>query len=191
MLTPSTSTGYAGRNLPRAFRLALVCFAGLAASCERPSGDTRPAGEDGWLRGDAHQKFGTLADQLGGIDRTMMEMSYRYAELYFAGEAENWEYAAHHLEEMEGTLKLGLQRRPKRAASAKQFLEVALPLMNEAVALRDAALFRERFADLTANCNACHAMEEVTFILIDTPTHRAWPWPMKHGVNGGSAGGEP
>jgi hypothetical protein len=166
-------------------RTTLLLFSTLfvtaLSGCERaqPLEGGGPAGEGGWLYGSAAEKFDTLADQLGGFDRTMMEVAYRYVELYWAGEAENWEFAKHHIEEMREAMHLGFQRRPARVQSAQPFMQVALPQLEEAVVQGDLLAFRERFDVLTANCTACHATEQVGFIHVERPSARAWPWPMR------------
>lgn len=144
-------------------------------SCGREA-DDQPAGSDGWLTGTIHQKFDTLADQQQGFSHTMTEVGYRYTELFWAGEDENWEFAAYQIEHILEALELGFQRRPARRASAEHFLTVAMPQMEEAVRQRNRALFHQRFADLATHCNACHALEQVSFIHVRVPTVRHNPW---------------
>lgn len=138
--------------------------------------DARPAGSDGWLTGDSHQKFDTLADQLGGFDQTMIEVGYRYIELYWAGEDENWDYARYQIDEMRSAMASGFVRRPAREASAEAFMNNALPAIEQAAVQGDAELFRERFGNLTMHCTACHMMEDVPFIVVEKPTVRANAW---------------
>jgi hypothetical protein len=157
--------------------VSLAVAALLASSCKPDEAtDTRPAGSDGWLTGDAHQKFDTLANQLGGFDQTMIEVGYRYIELYWAGQDENWEYARYQIDEMRSAMESGFVRRPARETSAQGFMNNALPAIEEAVARGDAELFQERFRNLTLNCNACHVMEDVRFIVVEEPTVRANAW---------------
>lgn len=159
--------------------LTLVAAAVLAVSCvpsDEPADDTQTAESDGWLTGDTHQKFDTIANQLGGFDQTMIEVGYRYIELYWAGEDENWEFAKYQIEEMRGAMLAGFERRPEREASGQAFMNNALPAIEEAAALGDAEMFRERFRNLTTNCNVCHMMEDMRFIVVDQPTVRANAW---------------
>jgi hypothetical protein len=88
----------------------------VATSCvpTDQADDARPAGSDGWLAGTAHEKFDTLANQLGGFDQTMIEVGYRYIELYWAGQDENWDYARYQIEEMRSAMEKGFVRRPAR-----------------------------------------------------------------------------
>jgi hypothetical protein len=137
--------------------------AGLFYSCKH-SGDTAPSGSGGWLKGNSQEKFETIASQLGGFDKTMMEVGYRYSELHYAGKNNNWEYAAYQAEEMEGAIEDGLERRPARAASSQDFMNLILPAMQQAIAAKDSLQFHETFQAMTASCISCHVMEEVAFI---------------------------
>src|SRR5690606_7993248 len=161
--------------------LAALAVAGLAACTGQISAPTsasgNPAGNgpagpsDSWLQGSVDERLETVADQLGGFGTTMIEVGHRYGELYFAGQDRNWSYAEHQIEEIEGAMELGLQRRPSRAANAAM-LDPALEAVEAAVDARDAAAFDSAFAHLTATCNACHLAEDVRFIHVITPTHR-------------------
>ena len=149
------------------------------SSCEQPDppeiGD-QPAGSDGWLRGSPQEKFETIAGQFGGFDQTMIEVGYRYQELYWAGMYENWDFARYHVDEMRDALEKGFERRPAREASADAFMNVALPELEEAIVAEDPDLFADRFADLKNQCNACHVMEEVPYIVVEEPQQRTRPW---------------
>jgi hypothetical protein len=105
----------------------------------------------------------------------MMEVGHRYVDLYWAGRDANWEVAAYELQKLRLAIENGLERRPKRATSARPFLEGPLAAMDEAVSTRDPSLFETRFQGLTAGCNTCHAMEQVPFFEIHPPESRASP----------------
>jgi hypothetical protein len=127
--------------------------------------------DEAWLRGDTETRLAVVAKQLRGLDVTMVEVGYRYGELYWAGQDQNWPYAAYQIEKIRTAVALGLERRPKRAASAA-VLESALTPLAAAVQRRDQAEFTARFAQLTATCNACHHAEAVPFMHVVTPTER-------------------
>lgn len=153
--------------------LYILVFAGLFA-CN--TGDkSQPSGAEGWLKGDDNQKFETVAKQLRGFDMAMVETGYRYQELYWAGKDENWEYAAYQSEKIKVAIENGLERRPKRAASAQHFLNIALPEIGKAISSRDTIQFKQAFTVLTANCLSCHAMEKVPFITVKIPVERQSP----------------
>ena len=109
----------------------------------------------------------------------MVETGYRYMELFFAGQDGNWEAAAYQTAKLRLAIENGLERRPKRAASAAPFLTGALAAVEEAVVARDRARFDVRFADLTAACNTCHVMEQVAFFEVHPPEIR--PSPIRRG----------
>lgn len=159
--------------------LAVLLVAGATAwtnestadSTRAPAGDSATAGSTSWLLGTTEQRFETIAEQFRGFGVTMMEVDRRYQELYFAGGDANWDYAAYQIEEMEEAIEYGLQRRPKRAASAAM-LAPALDAVKAAVSVHDADAFQQAFQNLTATCNACHLAEDVPFIKVATPTRR-------------------
>lgn len=136
---------------------------------------SRPSGAEGWLNGDENMKFETVAKHLRGFDMAMVETGYRYQELYWAGKDENWEYATYQAEKIKVAIENGLERRPKRAASAQDFLNITLPETGKAIAGRDTIQFKQAFTALTANCMACHALEKVSFITVRTPVERQSP----------------
>nr|MBS0038381.1 hypothetical protein [Saprospiraceae bacterium] len=137
-----------------------------------PSDPETSVGKEGWLSGTSDQKFETITTHIGGFARAMTEVSYRYNQLYWAGEDENWDYAAYQLEEMEEALQDGFQRRPLRAASGEHFMEVVMPEMENAISSRDKSNFDNAFELFTAQCNNCHALEEVSFIQVNKPINR-------------------
>jgi hypothetical protein len=105
----------------------------------------------------------------------MMETGYRYVELYWSGRDGNWEAAAYHADKIRLAIENGLERRPKRAASARPFLAGPLAALQQALAARDAELFDVRFLDLTTGCNACHVAEKVSFFEVRPPASRLSP----------------
>lgn len=126
-----------------------------------------------WITGTDQEKLFTIEEHLGGFGRTMMEVGYRYTEVYWAGQDENWLYAAYQLEEMEEALEHGYERRPERVKSAETFMESTLPRMMEAALDKNSDRFHEMFQNFTVQCNMCHALEEVAFITVKEPLVRA------------------
>jgi hypothetical protein len=128
-----------------------------------------------WLSRDQDEQRLQLERHLRGLDVAMMEVGHRYIDLYWTGEDGNWAAAAYELQKLRLAIENGLERRPKRAASARPFLAGPLAAMDEAVAARDPKLFENRFQELTAGCNACHAQEQVPFLEIRPPESRVSP----------------
>jgi hypothetical protein len=57
----------------------------VAAGCAQgPSADTenRAVGPDGWLKGTTDERLDVVAEQLRGFDMAMVEVGYRFTELF-------------------------------------------------------------------------------------------------------------
>lgn len=102
----------------------------------------------------------------------MVETGHRYAELYWAGADRNWDYASYQLGKIETAVARGVERRPRRAASARM-LDGAVGVVRQSLASRDPGAFDAAFVQLTATCNACHQAERVPFIRVVPPAVRA------------------
>jgi hypothetical protein len=152
------------------FLLAL----GLAACKQEPAQGT-------WIQGTEEEKLAIIEEQLGGFSAAMMEIQYRYNELYWAGMDQNWGYADHQIEHLEEALEAGLERRPKRAKSAEHFRTVSIKEMEQAIASEDQAIFLRAFENMRISCNNCHAMEKMPFFNVVTPEQRLSPirWPVQ------------
>lgn len=154
--------------------LGVVVFAmGMCTSCGNCDCDKLKDGE--WIRGSDREQIKAIERQFRGFDMAMAETGYRYTELYWAGIDENWGYAEYQTEKIRKAIENGLERRPKRAKSAQQFLNAALPEMKKAVAQKDSLAFAEGYKALTAACNSCHAMEDVAFFEVSKPESRISP----------------
>lgn len=131
--------------------------------------------QDEWIKGTEEEKLKTIERQFRGFDMAMVETGYRYQELFWAGQDQNWEYAGYQLEKIKVAIENGLQRRPKRAKSAAYFLTTGLPQMQRAINAKDSTVFNKEFFILTSNCNSCHAAEKVPFFAVEIPTNRQSP----------------
>ena len=149
---------------------AVVWVALVLAACSKA--DPPPSAED-WLTraADGDERFRLVSKHLRGFDVAMLEVGHRYAELYWAGQDANWDYANYQVEKIRIAVANGVERRPKRAASAKM-LEPSLDALAAAVRDKDAQAFSGRFDALTATCNACHVAESVSFVTVVPPVHR-------------------
>jgi hypothetical protein len=133
--------------------------------------------EGQWIKGTESEKLSAIEKHFRGFDLAMVETGYRYQELYWAGQDENWEYATYQLEKIKIAISNGLERRPKRSNSARHFLESVLPEMLTAIHQKEKTIFNSKFEMLTMNCNACHEMEKVPFFTVKVPLNR--PSPIK------------
>ena len=154
----------------------ITIIAMLTFSCQTSQEEKSTAvGLDGWLEGSTEEKFEEVAHQLGGFSRTMVEVGYRYSELYWAAMDENWPYAEHQIEHIIEAMEDGLKRRPLRAASAEEFMKETLPYMEALIEKEDKEEFLKGFQMLTSSCNACHAKEGESYIMIQPPLNRTSP----------------
>ncbi len=144
--------------------LFLICGTSmiLMLACENYS-------RSDWPSGPLNEQIDALADHHQGFARTMVEVSYRYKELYWAGLDKNWEYAHYQLEHMEEALIQGFERRPARKESARQFMKEVIPAVYEAIDTADSTRFEQAMSLMTLHCNTCHTSEEVPFFNVVRP----------------------
>ncbi len=128
--------------------------------------------ETRWAGEDLQEVIQNLESQLGGFDQTMIQTNYRYNELYWAGQDENWGYAEYQLDEMLENLEKGFIRRPERQASSVQFVDQAAPRLLQAIQSGDKNAFDAAFERFASSCNTCHGMEDVAFIQVVIPEVR-------------------
>lgn len=122
-----------------------------------------------WIKGTEQEKLDIIENQFGGFGTAMAEVNYRFKELYWAGQDENWEYADYQLEHLEEAIEYGFVRRPKREESAEKFITYTIPQMDEAIKSKDIAVFNKGFEQLKRDCKECHTMEKVPFINVSIP----------------------
>lgn len=114
-----------------------------------------------WLKGTTDEKLAQIEKHLRGLDVAMAEIGYRYGELHTAAKTRNWDYAKYQTEKVDLALKLALERRPQRAASAEPFINEALPNVMKAIQARDAAQMDRAMEQLHNSCIECHRRENV------------------------------
>jgi cytochrome c553 len=179
----STHSSPQTHRTPRSILLGLgivVLIAVFAATRARSNGSetakepvkeviSPPAGPDGWLTGNPHEKFDKLAAQQRGFDQAMWEIGYRYRELAWAGKQQDWKYANYQIVKIQLTLEQAMERRPKRAENARMFIAEGIQPMKQALAKEPVQDFPARFQQLTTACLACHGQEQAP--IMDLP---AW-----------------
>ncbi len=131
--------------------------------------------EGSWIKGSSQEQLDLIEKQFRGFDMAMVETGYRYQELFWAGSDGNWPYAEYQVAKIKKAITNGLERRPKRAASAKDFMSTTLPAMEAAITTKDSAKFQQAFVEFTLGCNKCHGMEKVPHFSVQKPTKRASP----------------
>lgn len=158
-----------------------LSLSGLGAGCQAPpdpklvQGPAAKPPPDPWLKGSDNEKFHQVETQLRGFDVTMMEVGYRFTELYFAGKDRNWPYAKFQAEKIGHVIRLGLERRPKRALSAQPFLADELPAILQAVEKQTDDAFLSGMERLRAACMKCHVAEKFPDFNLEFPEHRVSP----------------
>lgn len=128
---------------------------------KKPTPMQSPAAESSWLKGTDDEKFAQIEKHFRGLDVTMAEIGYRYGELHHAAKERNWEYAKYQTEKIDLSLRLALERRPKRAASSQAFLNEDLPAVDRAIKSQNAAQMDRAMEQLHTSCIACHRSENV------------------------------
>ncbi len=141
----------------------------INSSCKQSTQDSI---QTEWLGENRQEIADNLEQQLQGFSRTMVETSYRYHELYWAGMDKNWDFAEYQREHIMEALEQGFIRRPEHEPSAQAFVNVALPEIQSAVESQNSEMFEDTFLKLTNACNTCHQMEDVPFITIVIPSER-------------------
>jgi hypothetical protein len=125
-----------------------------------------------WLKGGTGDQMSAVEKQLRGLDIAMVEIGYRFGELYWAGQDRNWDYAKYQADKVRLALELALERRPKRAASAQPFLEEDLPAVVVAIEAKDSDRYQLALERLRTACAKCHVAESVPFFTAQFPERR-------------------
>lgn len=121
-----------------------------------------PAATPEWLKGTTEERFGRVERHLRGMDQAMAEIGYRYGELLVAVRERNWDYAKYQAEKIDLSLRLALERRPKRAQSSQAFLN-DLPTVIRAIQSEDGQQLNSAMERLHDSCVACHQSEKVLY----------------------------
>lgn len=151
--------------------IIFTCYLSFLVACDHQ----QEKAQGKWIQGTETEKLETIEKQFRGFDMAMVETGYRYNELYWAGEDQNWKYAIYQVNKIKKAISNGLERRPKRAKSAQHFLNEIIPQMRDAIAKKDTAIFNDNFKVLTNACTSCHQMERVPTFLVKKPLNRVSP----------------
>jgi hypothetical protein len=142
----------------------------MATAC---TNQNRNIGHGTWLRGDQEHFVEAIEHQFDGFSRTMQEVHYRYGELYWAGQDENWEYTDYQLEHIDEAMEKGIERRPERKKNSEEFLGAPHDILQQAIDSKDKERFNRAFRMYHAACQSCHIKEDVAFIKLIIPEHRS------------------
>ena len=125
-----------------------------------------------WIGDNPSDRWAMTASQFRGLDVAMVEVDYRYQELYWAGKDSNWAYADSQQAKVALALENALIRRPKRRASSENIFDGPLADVGKAINRQDVTEFETAITQLTAACNACHAAEGVPSFTVQAPIDR-------------------
>lgn len=154
------------------FVLVLVVLGGLVVSVLAQVRENSPVAAQTeqqkskapWLTGTIEERLAQIERHLRGLDVSMAEVGYRYDELLMASKYRNWDYAKYQTEKIELSLRLALQRRPKRVKSSTPFLEKNIPLVLNAIQTRNPEQLDLAIGQLRSGCIQCHRAENVLYM---------------------------
>ncbi|MEN9875283.1 MAG: hypothetical protein RLZZ529_280 [Bacteroidota bacterium] len=78
--------------------IILILTLGLF-SCNQKTDKETAQGD--WIKGTETEQIKTIEKQFRGFDNAMVETGYRYQELYWAGQDQNWEYADYQIQKIQ------------------------------------------------------------------------------------------
>ena len=127
----------------------------------------------------AHTRHGDLTlDQIAelqpGMARLMVEISDRYAIMYYAAKAGNWEMARHQFSEMRKAMQMAAVTRPKYEEPLTGYQAEKLKPIEESIRAKDWAAFEAAFNDAAGAANEMHSELGYAYIvwqLGDPPKH--------------------
>ncbi len=123
------------------------------------------------------KKIENLVDVMPGASNLMLQMGDRYKNLYWAGQQRKWAFAAYQAEEMQDLVETLQITRPKRAATAQEFLDTVYPEIIEAAEAAESEGFFRAFEQMRQACMTCHIKNDHAFI--ELPEHpRSAPSPV-------------
>src|SRR5690625_5992315 len=124
--------------------LIITCVRFLVACGEVRIEQDHEVDQGEWIKGTEEEKLEIIEEQLGGFGTAMIEVAYRYQEMYWAGQDENWEYADYQLEHIEEAMEAGFVRRPGRERAAEHFMTYTIVEMEKAIESEDLDNFKDR-----------------------------------------------
>lgn len=139
------------------FKLALMLAISSNAVADESQDDWRKTGSD-------KEKLDNVVRVIPGASNLMLQMGERYKNLYWAGKQGKWEFAKYQVEEMEELIKTLLITRPKRAATARDFLKSGFIKFEKAFETKDTGAFFGAFEHMRQECMTCHRRNDHAFV---------------------------
>jgi len=151
--------------------------AALAQDAQAPPGTT----ELDALRADVEMLKGKVPDQ----SHAMQDVSYHFANLWFAARARNWPLAAFYNQEVLSHLKWAVRIIPVRKDNAgadvklgeilEAFENAPWTQMKDAIGAEDSAGFEKAYRFALESCYACHKAADKPFIRPQIPERPETP----------------
>jgi len=117
-------------------------------------------------QGSKDEQLANLVKLVPGTSHWMAEIGSRYQNLYWAGKLGHWEFAQYQVEEIDKMIKTVQLARPKRAATAQEFLDKAIPAISKGVESKDWKQFEASFAKMHGACMECHGKNDHAFVTL-------------------------
>jgi hypothetical protein len=111
----------------------------------------------------------------------MMDVSFHFTNLWFAGQEKNWPLAQFYLNETRNHIKWSIRLVPVRKSKNGEvkLIEKFEPFDNEKlgeiqkqIAAKDRKQFSIAYRDAMSGCNDCHAASDKPYLLVSVP-HKA------------------
>ena len=126
--------------------------------------------QDDWRRtAPIEKKVDNLVTVMPGAATLMIEMGFRYQNLYWAAKQTKWDFAQYQAEEMESLVKTLMTTRPNRAKTADVFLKTGFKEVAPAIRARDLQRFEAAFERMRQACMTCHQQNEHAFVTLPLP----------------------
>jgi hypothetical protein len=116
-----------------------------------------------------------------GLGTVMIEYARRMGNVWFAGQAGNWDMVHYQIIEMREIQETGEITRPPRAPALKAFESSFLDPLDAASQAQDKTQFETAYRSAIQGCNACHGSQTSTdfpkgfgFIKVQVPTSSVW-----------------
>jgi uncharacterized protein YpiB (UPF0302 family) len=113
-------------------------------------------------------------------DLMTMTIQPRHIKLHFAGEQQNWSYAAYELGELRNAFARIARTIPRyhaldTASITTAVTQAPLDAIDQAIKARNPSQFTVAYAQLTQACNACHQSLGHSTVVIKVPTAAMFP----------------
>ncbi|MCW9024974.1 MAG: hypothetical protein OQK73_09875 [Gammaproteobacteria bacterium] len=134
------------------------------------------ASETDWRKqANTKEKLKHLIQVIPSTSDIMFQMGERYKNFYWAAKQGKWEFTEYQMEEIQGLVRELMITRPKRKATAQEFLQTGFRGFEDAIKHKNWQKFSRAFENMRGACVQCHADNDHSFII-----------PAVHPAKGGS-----